>query len=104
MQTYCLWYGIFLCNIINFGTEQLQDAPKRHSILFLCAIFWFDSISSLLSVFSLPGKDYFQSITIVYYVDRIKRHASGGCLLLLYRTVYHCDLIDTNKHWSLIEH
>ena len=33
-----LWYDIFLYNTIQFGTDQLRDAPTRHSIVFLYVI------------------------------------------------------------------
>ena len=35
---------LFLCNIIQFGTDQLRDAPTRYSVSFLYAIYWCDGI------------------------------------------------------------
>ena len=47
----------FLCNIIQFGTDQLRDAPTRYSVLFMYVMYWCDSIVNLLTIcISLPGE------------------------------------------------
>ena len=80
----------FLCNIIQFGTDQLRDVPTRRSVLFLCAIYWCDSISYLLALcISLPGKNiYFYLSQHYIYVDEVKSSLLVDCLWVFCSTVY----------------
>ena len=98
----------FLCNIIQFGTDQLQDAPTRYSVLFLYAIYWCDSIVYLLIIcIILPGKN----IHIIHYlnstihVDKLKGSllvASSGCFVAL--SILVLFIVHKKKHWLLTEH
>ena len=48
----------FLANIVQFGIGQLQDAPTRHSIAFLYAVYWCERLVNLLFLcMILPGQD-----------------------------------------------
>ena len=97
----------FLCNIIQFGTDQLRDAPTRHSVLFLYAIYWSDSIVNLLAIcISLPGK----IIVInphhnIVYVDKRKSSLliiACGCFVAL--SVLVVFIVHKKKHWLLTEY
>ena len=97
----------FLCNIIQFGTDQLRDAPTRHSVLFLYAIYWCDSISILLTLcISLPGR----SINIhhhlnIVHVDKLKSTLLvifSGCFVVL--SILVVFTVHKKKHWLLTEH
>ena len=46
---YCLGQVTFLSNIIQFATDQLQDAPTRCTVSFIQLYFWFDSLSYLIT-------------------------------------------------------
>ena len=55
---YCIGDVIFLSNIVQFGTDQLRDAPTRYSVCFIYAYFWIDSFSNLItSVTYWPGHE-----------------------------------------------
>ena len=78
----------FLGNIIQFGMDQLRDAPTRHSVLFLYAIYWCDSTTNLLTLCtSLPGKNiYFHHYQYYINADKIKTSllvTACGCFVAL---------------------
>ena len=56
MFLYGIGYVTFIANILQFGTNQLRDAPSQDSVTFLCWYFWTGSLGSVIS-FSciLPG-------------------------------------------------
>ena len=57
---------IFLANIIQFGTDQLRDAPTRHSIAFLYAVYWCERLVNLLVLcMILPGLEEIIEVTII---------------------------------------
>ena len=56
---YC-GYIFFVANIIQFGTDQLRDAPTQYSVLFVHAYLWCDNFSSALtSLAYLPNHEVF---------------------------------------------
>ena len=97
----------FLCNFIQFGADQLRDAPTRYSVLFLYVLYWCDSIVKLLTLcISLPGKniiiDHYRNYI---YVDKIKSSllvASSGCFVAL--SILVVFIVHKKKHWLLTEH
>ena len=97
----------FLCNIIQFGTDQLRDAPTRYSVSFLYAIYWCDSMVYLLTTcISLPGKNIHinQHLNIIH-VDKLKSSllvASSGCFVAL--SILVVFIVHKKKHWLLTEH
>ena len=97
----------FLCNIIQFGTDQLRDAPTRLSVLFLYAIYWCDNISNLLTLgVNLPGKSFHLQIKQNYiYVDKIKTSllvtVCGFFVALSFLVVF---IVHKKKHLLLTEH
>ena len=55
---YCIGDVIFVSNIVQFGTDQLRDAPTRYSVCFIYAYLWTDSLSNLItSVTNWPGHE-----------------------------------------------
>ena len=97
----------FLCNIIQFGTDQLRDAPTRHSVLFLYAIYWCDSISNLLTLgIILPGKSFhFHNKHNYIYVYKLKSSlvvTACGCFVAL--SILVVFIVHKKKHWLLTEH
>ena len=97
----------FLCNIIQFGTDQLRDAPTRYSVLFLCAIYWCDSISNLLTIFvSLTGKSILINHFLnIIHVDKFKSSllvTACGCFVAL--SILVVFIVHKKKHWLLTEH
>ena len=48
----------FLANSIQFGTDQLRDAPTRYSVLFLYAYYWCDNFCTLNALTTnIPGHE-----------------------------------------------
>ena len=97
----------FLCNIIQFGTDQLRDAPTRHSVLFLYAIYWCDSISSLMNLcFSIPGKNIrIDQYHNYIYIDKLKSSlliTASCCFTAL--SILVVFIVQKKKHWLLTEH
>ena len=96
----------FMCNIIQFGTDQLRDAPTRHSVIFLYAIYWCDSISNLLNLFVLSGNiSHFHKYKNYIYVDRLKTFllvTACGCFVALFILVLF--IVHKKKHWLMTEH
>ena len=97
----------FLCNNIQFGTDQLRDAPTSHSVIFLYAIYWCDSIDKLLTLgVTLPGKSFhFSNIQNYIYVDKLKSSlqvTACGCFVAL--SVLVVFIVNKKKHWLLTEH
>ena len=97
----------FLCNTIQFGTNQLRDAPTRYSVSFLYGIYWCDSIVNLLTIcISLPGKniDIHQHRNIIY-VDKLKSSllvTASGCFVALSIMVVY--IVHKKKNWLWTEH
>ena len=97
----------FLCNIIQFGTDQLRDAPTRYSVLFLYGIHWCDSIVNLLTIcISLPGKNIHidQHLNIID-VEKLKSSllvTASGCFVAL--SILVVFIVHKKKHWLLTEH
>ena len=97
----------FLCNIIQFGTDQLRDAPTRYSVLFLYGIYWCDSIVNLLTIcISLPGKNNnINRYLNIIYIDKLKSSllvTASGCFVALSILVVY--IVYKKKHWLLTEH
>lgn len=40
---------LFLSNIVQFGTDQLRDAPTRYSVYYISAYVWIDGIGNLIA-------------------------------------------------------
>ena len=99
--------AFYLCNILQFGTDQLRDAPTRYSVLFLYAIYWCDSISNLITVgFSLPGKNILiHQYPNYVYVNKLKMSllvTPCGCFVAL--SVLVVFKVHKKKYWLLSEH
>ena len=97
----------FLCNIIQFGTDQLRDAPTRYSVLFLYVLYWCNSIVNLITIcIILPGKNsHINKYNNYIYVDKIKVSllvASLGCFVAL--SILVVFIVHKKKHWLLTEH
>ena len=71
---YCCGRVLFLANILQFGTDQLRDAPTQCSVLFLYAYLWCENFSNALTLTTnLPGHEI--SIEIhrsVFSKDKVK--------------------------------
>ena len=96
----------FLCNIIQFGTDKLRDAPTRNSVLFLSATYWCDNINNMLSICtSLPGKNiHINNHENMICVDKLNSSlvvTTCGCFVALSILVF---IVHKKKHWLLIEH
>ncbi len=56
MLLYSIGYMTFIANILQFGTDQLRDAPSQNSVTFLCWYFWTSSLGTIISLSTIiPG-------------------------------------------------
>ena len=73
-----IFYGfgevLFISNIVQFGTDQLHDAPTRYSVYFICAYYWTDSFGQLLTAATnVPGHEVVIDHNInIIAADRLK--------------------------------
>ena len=98
---------LFLSNIVQFGTDQLRDAPTRYSVYFICAYYWTDSFGQLLTAATnIPGHE----ITItknenIIAVDKLRGYlivAVLGLSISLTCTVI-CVLHKRKSKWFMFE-
>ena len=69
---------LFFSNIVQFGTDQLCDAPTRYSVYFICAYYWTDSLGQILTAATnIPGHD----ITVIKNENIIAIDRLRGCLI-----------------------
>ncbi len=55
---YIVGHIMLLSNIVQFGTDQLRDAPTRYSLYYIQAYLWIDSVGYLItSTTYLPGRE-----------------------------------------------
>ena len=78
----CVSYGsgevLFLSNIVQFGTDQLCDAPTKYSVYFICAYYWTDSFGQLLTAATnIPG----HKLVINKYNNTIALDSLKGSLI-----------------------
>ena len=97
----------FLCNVIQFGTDQLRDSPTKKSVLFLYAIYWCNNISNFLTLcISIPGKRNRDNRHLnIFYVDKLKSSlmvTACGCFVTL--SILVVFIVHKKKHWLLTEH
>ena len=58
MVPYICGRVFLLANVLQFGTDQLCDAPTHYSVLFLIAYYWCDNLSSVLTLsINIPGHE-----------------------------------------------
>ncbi len=62
---YTLGQILFLSNVVQFGTDQLRDAPTRYSVYFIHAYFWVDGLGFLIaSATSIPGHEIVFNVNV----------------------------------------
>ena len=105
---YTLGTVLFLSNILQFGTDQLRDAPTRYSTYFIWAYFWTDSMGYLItSATYLPGREIVINLhENKIAIDKYRGIAIGiiilisiiiiSILLLQVRNYYNWFLSDNN--------
>ena len=96
----------FLVNVLQFGTDQLCDAPTHYSALFLIAYYWCDNLSSVLALSTnIPGHE------IIIDLIRNKRDINN-LRSILYVTILLASIIlsaivllivHKKKHWFMTE-
>ncbi len=83
-----IFYGLgnilFISNIVQFGTDQLRDNPTKHSVYFIRAYFWTDSIGYLItSATYLPGREILIVIGAdVIDIDKYRGIAIGVVVIM----------------------
>ena len=98
---------LFLSNIIQFGTDQLCDAPSRYSVYFICAYYWTDSFGQLLSLAtSIPGR----AIVINQRRNKIAIDTLRGsliglllCMSISISSIVMCFVYKKKSRWLIFE-
>ena len=97
---------VFLANVLQFGTDQLREAPTRCSVLFLYAYYWWDNFSSLLiSSTNIPGHqiiiNHFKD-TITF--DKLMAFLFGAVIVTsIFLSVIVILILHKKKHWLFTE-
>ena len=98
----------FLANIVQFGTDQLRDAPTRYSIAFLYAVYWCERLVSLLVLcMTLPGQD---EIIDRNHHHRHRPNKIRSILLIttasisIVLSIVVVTAVHKKKHWFSTEH
>ena len=97
---------VFLANVLQFGTDQLRDAPTHCSVLFLYAYYWWDNISSLLTLSTnIPGHEFIINHdygTIAF--DKLKASLYGAVTFTsIFLSVIIILILRKKKHWLFTE-
>ena len=96
----------FQANILQFGTDQLCDAPTQCSVFFLYAYLWCDNFSNVLILsINIPGHEIFiNKATSEISIDKVK---SLCILIILSSSFLFClfilILISKKKKWFFTE-
>ena len=97
---------VFLANVLQFGTDQLRDAPTCCSVLFLYAYYWWDNFSSLLTLSTnIPGHEF---IINHYYdtiaFDKLMASLYGAVIFTsIFLSVTVILILHKKKHWLFME-
>ena len=104
---YCFGAILFLSNIVQFGTDQLCDAPTRYSVYFICAYYWTDSFGQLLSAATnVPGHE----IVLNKHLNIIAIDSLKGSLIVLllcmsisFSSIVMCFVCKKKSRWFIFE-
>ena len=106
-----IFYGfgaiLFLSNIVQFGTDQLCDAPTRYSVYFICAYYWTDSFGQLLTAAAnVPGHEIAinQHYNIIA-IDSLKGSLIGLllCVSISFSSIVMCLICKKKSRWFIFE-
>ena len=92
----------FQANILQFGTDQLCDAPTQCSVLFLYAYLWCDNFRNVLILsINIPGHEiYISQSDSDISIDKVKSHC---ILMILSSSILFClfilILVNKKKVW-----
>ena len=104
---YCFGEILFLSNIVQFGTDQLRDAPTRYSVYFICAYYWTDSFGQLLTAATnIPGHEIvFCKLRNTITIDRLKGCLIGSVLGLsiALTCIVICVIYKRKSKWFIFE-
>ena len=103
---FLIGYSSYNANILQFGTDQLCDAPFQDSVLFLRWFYWFSlvGISIAQSIFVIPGNLIINFEKNIFVLDKLK-FSLLGLILLLAIIILVISLCVTHfkRRWFLIE-
>ena len=101
---FLIGYSGYNANILQFGTDQLRDAPSQDSVLFLHWYYWFSlvGISIAQGVIVIPVRINFGKS--IFVLDKL-RFSLFGLTLLLTIVILIISLCVTHfkRRWFLIE-
>lgn len=105
-----VWYSIgrmtFVTTILQFGTDQLRDAPSQDSSVFLHWYFWVDSIAIAISLSTdIPGHRFqIDLLKQRFFIDRLRFILVVTVLCVsIFSSVITLGLLYSKKTWFLTE-
>ena len=106
-----IFYGfgaiLFLSNIVQFGTDQLRDAPTRYSVYFICAYYWTDSFGQLLTAATnVPGHEIvINKHDNIITIDSLKGSLIGLllCVSISFSSIVMCFVCKKKSRWFIFE-
>ena len=107
MLVYICGRVFFLANVLQFGTDQLCDAPTRYSVLFLIAYYWCDNLSSVLtSSINISTHEFIinHSLNVIENTNKLK--VILYALMLIGSTLVSTIILlilFKKKHWFMTE-
>lgn len=106
MLLYCFGIVMFLANFIQFGTDQLCDAPTKCSVLFLSAYFWCDNLSNVITLGSyIPGHETFLIFSKrLIKLDSVRSFFTLAMLVVsILSSIIIACILRKKPHWLLVE-
>ena len=97
---------VFLANVLQFGTDQLRDAPTYCSVLFLYAYYWCDNFSNLLTLSTnIPGHEIvINHLNDTIEFDKLKLCLYGAVIFTsIFLSVAVILILHKKKHWLFTE-
>ena len=104
---YCFGAILFLSHIVQFGTDQLCDAPTRYSVYFICVYYWTNSFGQLLTAATnVPGHEIAlnQRYNIIA-IDSLKGSLIGLLLSvsISFSNIVMCFVCKKKSRWFIFE-
>ena len=97
---------VFLANVLQFGTDQLRDAPTCCSVLFLYAYYWWDNFSSLLTLSTnISGHEInINHLKDTIAFDKLKASLYGAVIFTsIFLSIIVVLILHKKKHWLFTE-
>jgi len=107
LVVYCAGFTLFVSNVVQFGTDQLRDAPTKYSVGFICAYVWTDALGAVVAMTTnIPGHEItISSASNLLAADKLRGTLVAVLLVVsLLVTIPVLYLVHKNSKWFLLHH